>query len=80
MTGMRWNLNVILIFISFKAKDVEHFFMYLLDICTSFDNCSFAYLLIGLFILLVFNFLSSLYILYINPLFDEQLAKIFFLY
>jgi hypothetical protein len=32
---------------------------------------SLVHLLIGLFVLLVFNFLSSLYILDINPLLDE---------
>jgi hypothetical protein len=46
--------SVILICISFIAKDLEHFFMYLFAICTSFDNSlfnSFAHLLIGLFVL-----------------------------
>jgi hypothetical protein len=56
-------------------KDVERFFMFLLDICaSSFKNCLFsslAYLLIGLFALSVFNFLSSFYILDINPTSDE---------
>jgi hypothetical protein len=77
---MRWNLNVYLICISIMAKNVEHF-MYLLAICTSFENhvfYSFAHLLIWLFVLLVFNFWDSLYFLDINPLSDELLAKIFF--
>jgi hypothetical protein len=33
------------------AKNIEHYFMYSLAICTSFENClfnSFAHLLIGL--------------------------------
>jgi hypothetical protein len=54
---------------------------YLLTICTSFENClfnSFAYLLIKLFVLFVFNFFNYLYILDINPLPIEQLGKIFF--
>jgi hypothetical protein len=45
------------------------FFMYLLVICTSFEDylfSSFAHLWIGLCILLVFNFFSSLYILDIS--------------
>jgi hypothetical protein len=40
-TGVRLDINVVfLISISFMAKDVEHFFMYLLAIHTySFENC-----------------------------------------
>jgi hypothetical protein len=62
------------------AKHTEHFFMCLLAICISFENCLFclfAYLLIRLFVLLLFSFLSSLYILDINPLSVELLVKIF---
>jgi hypothetical protein len=31
LTGMRWNLRVVLIFISLMIKDVEHFFQVLLS-------------------------------------------------
>jgi NADH:ubiquinone oxidoreductase subunit 3 (subunit A) len=80
LTEVRWDLNVALTWISFIAKDVEHFFIYLLAISTSsFENCpfnSFAHFLIGLFVLLVFNFLISLYILDSNTS-NGQLAKTF---
>jgi hypothetical protein len=39
ITGLRWNHSVVLVCIFFVAKVVEHFFMYLLAICTSFENC-----------------------------------------
>jgi hypothetical protein len=40
---MRWNFSIILIFILCMARDVEHFFMHLLAICTfSFENCLFS--------------------------------------
>jgi hypothetical protein len=35
LTGMRWNLSVVLICISFRTKEIEYFFVYLLAICTS---------------------------------------------
>jgi predicted small integral membrane protein len=35
LTGVRWNLNVVLIFISFMARDGEDFFMWFLAIWTS---------------------------------------------
>jgi hypothetical protein len=57
------------------VKDIEHFIMYLFTICiSSFGNCLFnvfGHLLIGLFIILVFNFLNPFYILNISPLFDD---------
>jgi hypothetical protein len=46
---VRSNLKLVLICICFKTKGVEYFFMYLLNICTSFKNYlfhSFAYLAI----------------------------------
>jgi hypothetical protein len=38
LTGVEWNLNAVLVFMSLMAMDVEHFFMYFLAICTSFEN------------------------------------------
>jgi hypothetical protein len=32
LTGLRWNLSVVLIYICFMARDSEHFFMYFLAI------------------------------------------------
>jgi hypothetical protein len=70
-----------LICISFMARDVEHFFMYLLAIyISSFKNClfsSFVLLFIGILILCGVSFLSSLCIAVNNSLSDVYLAKIF---
>jgi hypothetical protein len=38
LTGVRWNLSVVLICISFIARDGEHFFLDFFDSLTSFDN------------------------------------------
>jgi hypothetical protein len=35
LTRVRWNLNVVLIFISFMARDIKHFFKFCLAIWTS---------------------------------------------
>jgi hypothetical protein len=71
---MRWNLSVVLICISFMARDGEHFFMCFLAIwISSFEKVLFSSLdhfLIGSLILGEFSFLSSLYILVISPLSD----------
>jgi hypothetical protein len=40
LTVVKWNRSDVLICISFLAKEVEHFFVYLLAICaSSFENC-----------------------------------------
>jgi hypothetical protein len=64
LTQVRWNLNVVLICISFMGREVEHSFVYLLVISTSsFKNCllnSFVHLLVGFLVLLEFSFFELL--------------------
>jgi hypothetical protein len=74
LTVVKLILSVVLICISFMVKDVKHFFKYSLAICISFKNClfnSFSHLIIRLWDLLVFSFLSPLYTLVIKTLSDE---------
>jgi hypothetical protein len=84
LTGMRLNLNVILICISFMARDGEHFFsfFFFLPIWTSsFEKVLFSSVAHFFIVSLIwgkFSFLSSVYILVISPLSDVELAKIFY--
>jgi len=82
LNGVRWNLRVILIYMFLMTKDVEHFFRCFSAIqVSSVEKSLFSsvpHFLIGLFGSLESNFLSSLYILDINPLSDVGLVKIFF--
>lgn len=81
LTGVRWNLRVVLICISLMTKNVEHFFRCFSAIWHYSDvNSLFSsepHFVIGLFVSLRSNFLSSLYILDIRPLSVVGLVKIF---
>jgi hypothetical protein len=59
LTGVRWNFSVILICISFMARDVEHFFHVVFGHLDIF-LCSVTHFFIGSLILGTFSFLSSL--------------------
>ena len=81
LTGIRWDLSIIFICISLMTKDIEHFFKCFPAIWdSSVENFLFRsvlYFLIGLFGSLESTFLSYLYILHINPLWDIGLVNIF---
>ena len=82
LTGVRWNLRVVLICISLVIKDVEHFFwcfsaIRYYSIENSVFNSVCTPFLMGLFGFLESIFLNSLYILDISPLSDLGLVKIF---
>jgi hypothetical protein len=80
LTGVRWNLRVILICTSLVTKDVEHFLRcFLATPDSSVENSLSLYLIlqIGLFGSVESTFFSSSNILDISPLSDVGLVKVF---
>lgn len=77
LTGIKWNLKVVLICVSLVAEDIEYFFKCFSVIWVYWKFCLNLYpnFKIGSFGFLISSFLSSLYVLDINSVLDVDAVK-----
>ena len=79
LTGVRWNLIVVLLCISLRISHAEHLFTYWLAIqVSSLGKCLFKFSAHFFFNQVIFLMLNCMHILDIHPLLDILLANIFF--
>lgn len=68
LTRVRWNLSVVLICLSFMARDIGSFHVFIGHLHFFFGELSVQLIFLFSFIFFtLFNFLGSLYILNVNP-------------